>query len=169
MRRRLFTLLSALSLLLCMASVVLWVRSYWITDRCRLPGESPPRHAAWSHWGQVGIDNAPEVADARKRWQDHIFAELDLSIDESADTVRKRRAHGPVPKIPAGQTHAMPHAAIAGLFALAPVLWSLPRFRRRGNQRRLSGLCMVCGYDTRATPNRCPECGTAPGTRPTSN
>jgi len=32
MLRRVFTLLSALSLLLCVASAALWVRSYWIGD-----------------------------------------------------------------------------------------------------------------------------------------
>jgi hypothetical protein len=32
MLRRLFTVLSALSLLLCVAAAVLWVRSYWMSD-----------------------------------------------------------------------------------------------------------------------------------------
>jgi hypothetical protein len=51
----------------------------------------------------------------------------------------------------------MAYWILAVTFAILPAFWL---WRRVRNRSKLPGLCSVCGYDLRATPDRCPECGT---------
>jgi hypothetical protein len=50
----------------------------------------------------------------------------------------------------------------AAILVAGQVVLVLARHPTRAReQRRKAGLCAQCGYDLRASPERCPECGTA--------
>lgn len=59
-------------------------------------------------------------------------------------------------------TLTLPHWYLILLFTVLPWLWVRRRSKLR--HRFLDGRCLACGYDLRATPERCPECGAISGT-----
>lgn len=63
-----------------------------------------------------------------------------------------------------GWIAAIPSWALFVTLALLPTAWILFRWlpHRRRAYRRKHGLCQVCGYDLRASPAQCPECGLIP-------
>lgn len=54
----------------------------------------------------------------------------------------------------------IPYWALVVLCVIGPLCRFIAWRRSKG--RRRENVCVKCGYDLRATPDRCPECGTVP-------
>lgn len=67
-----------------------------------------------------------------------------------------------------GTQYIVPHWLAATLLAVLPIyaLTRLLRLKRRMRRRIANDLCPSCGYDLRASPDRCPECGAVPSGNP---
>jgi hypothetical protein len=189
MRRTLRIILNAatvLSLLLCAVTVVLWIRSYWIEDSLGF-GKGYAALSLIAFRGEVGCEFMQCTADSRLEPAPHLwvrhFHQTANAVDgrdfEDVVSWRSRplpngyhdmlgfRFHVDVPmygNVMAATTRgvAVPAWFLALCAAVLPAraAWRLKRRCRRQRE----GQCQACGYDLRATPDRCPECGAIPAT-----
>jgi hypothetical protein len=174
--RHVFTILAALSLLLCVAACVLWVRSYGMTERVRWRCEGGWREVR-SARGHVevglylgprrsGSFHGPRYDRDEARLPDNWLLEMNGNRDDTlASWERGGFAWHERRNTRRGTLHAIavaPFWSIAAAAAALPLGWITTRLRSRvrGRRRKRLGLCPACGYDLRASPERCPECGT---------
>ena len=177
MRRRLLNLLTAWSLLMFVVVAVMAARALvtWDVLHVRLP-----RHVVFlsvsrgdvlvGGWSRGEHDPGPggflrhqslTPAERERYWQAFVaphvawrYAGFYSAHDPAGD---------PKSKVSVGVPLWLPLVLLAAAPAARAVLFARRR-RRQGRLKR--GLCPACGYDVRATPDRCPECGTHPGDPP---
>ena len=178
MFRRLFTVLSALSLLLCVAVSVLWVRSYFVVDLHYRGGA----HAHATGWVRTNVDLVS--ADGRlcvviaRHWMTGGHADFErwkaaprtpredgglwrsvrdvdpadaLDTDRQFDLRWEDRPDGALRYTE--RTVIAPHWCFSLCFAVVPSLWARRAMKRRRRARRTAA-------------GRCPECGAFPAPPP---
>jgi hypothetical protein len=184
MMRRLFNFAAAVSLVLCVATVAIW----YVTYDMPLPTASGVASAKVPWWGGFvasdrvtwwggsghGRFNIGRTAADNKQvayWNVSYVSRLrsiclpglvfawnrsDVRLLEARDSMPKGIL---LPHISQLEVRGK-HATLAVMFAALPGLYGALRARTAFRRWRRRGLCSVCGYDVRATPDRCPECGT---------
>jgi hypothetical protein len=173
-----------LSLLLCVATVALWVhaavpllvtRTYW--TRVGPTGQSGYRYTTVPGCFTLSIDRYafPEAgrsayirAGSSGHVEPYVFRQeipaapfQDPRFPRFAARTEVWQGKWNIPGLTESRWFVMaPFWFPAALFAVLPVIWGMAALRRR--TAPVGNVCRSCGYDLRATPERCPECGLAP-------
>jgi hypothetical protein len=175
--RHLFTLCATVSLVLCVAACVLWVWSYGAPRDFVVAG-----HYLISSKGQLEVDTRLARAKSRRanlQWQQasreaavlveraaRATSPEDRAASErwAADAARRlANLSPPPPPVSLVRELRVSYAALLTATLAPPSGWAMVAILIRSQTRRRrqgAGLCVRCGYDLRASPDRCPECGT---------
>ncbi|HEY2589613.1 MAG TPA: hypothetical protein VGI81_27960 [Tepidisphaeraceae bacterium] len=160
--RRLSTVAWVLSLTLCVATIALWVANVWHEGTFGRVGSRFTAYALAAS-GTITLYVSATDAGDRARW----LADTWPAPAGGGPGDFQWRTLGFVQGVggTAGRNvvraWTAPDWFIAGLFAIAPAVHLVRLLRRRGARRAgATGRCATCGYDLRASTERCPECGT---------
>jgi hypothetical protein len=153
-RRWSFHVAAAISLLLFIAWLAIWSahllphRGWWLWafphgQDSSFPAVGPDRFGVDFYW----------VSPPRNRWPaaDMHWAGFHLKWFQATTKLGLRFMH--ILTVPSW--FGMP------LLITPAAVWACVQLRakQRRRHRTESGLCAACGYDLRASPERCPECG----------
>ena len=182
MKRHLFTAASAIALVLCVAAIVLWVRGerlpsrYWrqtFQSRGSVYGQDAFDNmrgvVAVAHFrGTVTDPSMIAVCQRAMREGNWKWSTLKwMAIPQPTNFWERQGFYFQVSRQtilssqdPKATTYyiGVPHWILVLLSAVLPVAWALSAVRRF--RHVWAGVCPACGYDLRASPDRCPECGT---------
>ena len=168
--RRLRAILALLSLLLCLVSARLWVRSHRVTEDYWYSGGASWAVGLCPHRGEFvfyhvrsgpySLSPGLSRAERRSRPFDLDFLKANGYALSALDVggFGYVTAAGAAPGF-RQRYYYLPAWALCLVTGIAPAAWAVGRVRRRLRSRR--GLCPACGYDLRAAEGRCPECGQA--------
>jgi hypothetical protein len=149
-KRRVFNVLTAVSLAACAATAALWARSYVCFDS-----------VSWSTadhgWRLVSFRGQFAFASVTHLSLGNGFligAQPRRPLPETDDSFFGFAVHSSTGNFE-WCVVTFPHWSLALAFAVPGALRAVrPR-------AKIPGACRHCGYDLRATPDRCPECGTS--------
>ena len=181
MKRRFFTIIAGVSLLFCVASMALWAWSYLSEQRVSYTDDerglrevavrvtslagSLKLDVGTGRWSDEATARAvrsmrPDSAKSPQgfgHWSGNADPGDGMNRLMSFDYVVEVYAN--LPQFRAGAySFTFPHWLPAVILGVLPGVWLSARRRKR----RTFGMCASCGYDLRATPERCPECGRVP-------
>jgi hypothetical protein len=151
-----------LSLLFAFASSMLWIRSRRVTDTLNLT----PFPTNWSLFTKSGTlyltRDRPWLEPAELRQgikpplYDHSFLGFGGTGTQEVRTWQAESGRT-IPYSTNLRTYFIPLWFCCALFSVAPLIHFV--HLARAIRRRVLNLCPNCGYDLRASPTKCPECG----------